>query len=1000
MKRLFLLIAMITAGFSFVHAQRDITGQITDEQNKSPLQGVNITVKNSRVGTTTDADGHFHLTVPATAKTLVFTFSGFDSREVTLASGQSDVSLALARNIQSLNEVVVAVAYGEQEKKKLTGAVGKVQARQLENVPLASVDQILQGKVAGLQSVATSGQPGAAQQIRIRGIGSISASSAPLFVIDGMPINTGDASSLTNSSNLLAGINPNDIESISVLKDASAASIYGSRAANGVIIINTKKGKAGKTKIRLDSEFGYNDIAYQPNAGKALTRQEVYDLYSDGFINYGFQPSDVQGIMEDNFGYNTDADYNWLDLVTRKGQQQQVNLSASGGDARTQFFISGGYFKQQSPVIGSDLKRYSGNITLRHQIDKRFATGLNLNISTFHQMGQSESANFRNPILASFGLLPTQEAFDPDGNPSYDETVFGQIFNPLAIKKFDKQSNQTTKILGSTFLEYKLLDNLKLSTRFGVDYNNIEEYLYQNPYFGDAITIGGYSANNYNRLSNWVWTNLADYTFHALSDKLDGSVTVGYEAQRSKSVTQSADGNVVPKNLSVVYPQPAVPTTASITGSDYAFTSLLSRAQLNFLGRYSISGSVRNDGSSRFGADKRYGTFWSIGAAWNIDEEEFMKGITAISAFKLRASYGVNGNAGIGNYDSRSIFLFSSTYNGAPASFQNSVGNPGLTWEQNKPFDVGIEVGLLKNRITIEADYYKRKTDQLLLAEPLSATSGFTTYNNNVGAMENKGVELTINATPVKTKDFAWTISLNTAWNKNKVTRLREGSDEIVGNPFTLKVGYDVQSYYLRQWAGVDPANGDPLWYKDGTKGETTNDYTEAKRLIKGNASPKGFGGVSTSLTYKFITVDAQFNYQYGNDIYSQWDFIFVSDGVFTGLNHNRTELRRWRKAGDITDVPRFEYNVGNSSSDPSSRYVYDGDFIRLRNLSLGFDLPAKLAQRAGLAGAKIYVRGSNIWTKTFDKNLTMDPEQPIGGLTDLQFFNPKSYTIGLTLQL
>ncbi|HTD94473.1 MAG TPA: SusC/RagA family TonB-linked outer membrane protein, partial [Chitinophagaceae bacterium] len=713
-----------------------------------------------------------------------------------------------------------------------------------------------------------------------------------------------------------------------------------------------------------------------------------------------FQPSDVQGIMEDNFGYNTDADYNWLDLVTRKGQQQQVNLSASGGDARTQFFISGGYFKQQSPVIGSDLKRYSGNITLRHQIDKRFATGLNLNISTFHQMGQSESANFRNPILASFGLLPTQEAFDPDGNPSYDETVFGQIFNPLAIKKFDKQSNQTTKILGSTFLEYKLLDNLKLSTRFGVDYNNIEEYLYQNPYFGDAITIGGYSANNYNRLSNWVWTNLADYTFHALSDKLDGSVTVGYEAQRSKSVTQSADGNVVPKNLSVVYPQPAVPTTASITGSDYAFTSLLSRAQLNFLGRYSISGSVRNDGSSRFGADKRYGTFWSIGAAWNIDEEEFMKGITAISAFKLRASYGVNGNAGIGNYDSRSIFLFSSTYNGAPASFQNSVGNPGLTWEQNKPFDVGIEVGLLKNRITIEADYYKRKTDQLLLAEPLSATSGFTTYNNNVGAMENKGVELTINATPVKTKDFAWTISLNTAWNKNKVTRLREGSDEIVGNPFTLKVGYDVQSYYLRQWAGVDPANGDPLWYKDGTKGETTNDYTEAKRLIKGNASPKGFGGVSTSLTYKFITVDAQFNYQYGNDIYSQWDFIFVSDGVFTGLNHNRTELRRWRKAGDITDVPRFEYNVGNSSSDPSSRYVYDGDFIRLRNLSLGFDLPAKLAQRAGLAGAKIYVRGSNIWTKTFDKNLTMDPEQPIGGLTDLQFFNPKSYTIGLTLQL
>lgn len=1000
MKRLFLLIAMIIAGFSLVQAQREITGQVFDEQNKSPLQGVNVTVKSTRVGTVTDVDGKFRLTVPATGRTLVFSFSGFDSQEVSLGNGQDEVSVSLPRNVQALNEVVVAVAYGEQEKKKLTGSVGKVQARQLENVPLTSVDQILQGKVAGLQSVATSGQPGAAQQIRIRGIGSISASSAPLFVIDGMPVNTGDASGLTNSSNLLAGINPNDIESISVLKDASAASIYGSRAANGVIIITTKKGRAGKTKIRLDSEFGSNDVAYRPDAGKALDRQQVHDLFVEGIVNAGFTAEDGEDFLNSQLGFSSDANNDWHKLVTRRGQQQQVNLSASGGDTKTQFFISGGYFKQQSPVIGSDIKRYSGNFSLRHQLDKRFTMGLNLNISTFRQVGQSEAANFRNPILAASGLLPVQDAFDADGLPNYDPTVFSQIFNPLAIDKYDKQNNQTTKLLGSTFLEYKVLDNLKLTTRFGMDYNALEEYLYQNPFFGDAVTIGGYSANNYNRLSNWVWTNLVDYNFHALSDKLDGSVTIGYEAQRSKSYTQTADGNVLPKNQSIVYPQPAVPTTASVTGSDYAFTSLLSRAQLNFLGRYSLSGSVRRDGSSRFGANTRYGTFWSIGAAWNIDEEEFMKSIPVITAFKLRASYGVNGNAGIGNYDSRSIYTFSTTYNGAPGSFQNSVGNPNLTWEQNKPFDIGVEIGILKNRITVEADYYKRKTDQLLLNEPLSATSGFTTFSNNVGAMENKGVEITVNATPVKTKNFSWTISVNTAINKNKVTRLREGADEIIGNPFTLKVGYDVQSYYLRQYAGVDPATGAALWYKEGTKGETTDDYTEAKRVIKGSASAKGFGGVSTSLNYKFITLDAQFNYQYGNGIYNQWDFIFISDGSFLGLNHSRSELRRWRQAGDITDVPIFQYGNSSSSSDPSSRYVYKGDFIRLRNLSLGFELPSRLAQKAGLAGAKLYLRGTNLWTKAFDKDITVDPEQPIGGLTDLQFYNPRSYTVGITLQL
>ena len=999
-KRFLFCWVMLLFGSTVVWSQREVTGMVSDNENKAPLQGVNITVKNSKVGTATDADGKFRLVLPSAAKTLVFSISGFDTREVGLEAGQDEFAVSLTRNVLALNEVIVAVAYGEQERKKITGSVGKVSGKQLENVPQVSVDQMLQGRVAGLQSVATSGQPGAAQQIRIRGIGSISASSAPLFVVDGMPVNTGDPSNLTNSSNLLATINPNDIESISVLKDASAASIYGSRAANGVIIITTKKGKAGKTKIRVDSEFGYSDIAFKPKMGEPLNREEVKELYTEGLVNVGFSQSDAEQILNDFFGYNTDANYNWLDLVTRKGQQQQINVSASGGDSKTQFFLSGGYFKQESPVIGSEIKRYTGNINLKHQLSKKFSTGINLAISSFKQRGETESANFRNPIIAATALLPTNEAYNTDGTPSYDPGTFGQIYNPLAISQYDKQNNQTSKLLGSVFLEYKVLDNLKLTSRFGVDYNNVEEYLYYNPYFGDARTLGGYSANSYNRLYNWVWTNLADYDFRLLDDQLDGTVTVGYEAQESRTYTQSGDGNVVPKNQGIVYPVPAVPTTASVTGSDYAFTSLLSRAQLNYLGKYSLSGSLRRDGSSRFGANNRYGTFWSVGAAWNIDEEGFMENQKIFSALKLRTSYGVNGNAGIGNYVWRSTFLFSTTYNGAPGSFQTSVGNNNLTWEQNKPFDVGIEMGVLKNRIMLEADYYIRKTENLLLNEPLSSTSGFLGYSNNVGAMENKGVELTLNANPVKTKNFNWTISINAAWNKNKVTRLREGAEEIIGNPFTLKVGEDVQSYFIREWAGADPANGDPLWYKDATKNETTNTYDEAGRTIVGSASPKGFGGFSTSLTYKFITLDAQLNYQYGNKIFSQWDFLFISDGAFLGLNHTKKALQRWQQAGDITDVPKFEYANATSSNNVSTRYLYKGDFMRLRNLSLSFELPSRLAQKAQIAGAKLYIRGTNLWTKAFDKNITLDPEQPIGGLSDLQFFNPRSYTIGLSVQL
>jgi TonB-linked SusC/RagA family outer membrane protein len=1000
MKKIKLLLIGMLAVMTAMAQSRTITGKVTDE-NGIPIANASVTVKGSRAGVTTDALGNYRITISANDKVLVYSHIGRTAQEIPVGD-VSTIDVSLKQADASLQEVVV-VAYGEQQRRKVTGAIGKLPGSEIENIPMASVDQMLQGKVAGLQSVSPSGQPGSFQQIRIRGIGSITASSEPLFVIDGVPVNTGDFSNLTNSSNLLAGLNPDDIESISVLKDAASASIYGSRAANGVILINTKKGRAGKTKIRVTGEFGSNDIAYMPSIAKPLTRDELKQLTTEGIFNVGGVQDDVDFYL-DALGYNSTANYNWLDLVKRRGQQQQVNVSASGGDAKTQFFVSGGYFDQQSVIIGSDFKRYSFNTSLRHQVDKRLTIGANLNMSSFHQEGESESSNFRNPIIAAMALRPSQEAFNPDGTPNYDPAIFNQIYNPVAIRKYDRLSNQTTKLLGSANAEYKILNNLKFTSRYGIDYSNIEEYNYYNPFFGDFSTddpaTTGRFYSGYNRLFNWVWTNLLDYNYHAWQNKLDGNLTVGYEAQKSQLLTQGTEGWGVPLTTSLVYPPTVTPQAPTYSGADYAFTSILSRGDISFLKRYTLSASLRRDGSSRFGANNRYGTFWSVGAAWNIDQENFMQNINAISLLKLRGSYGVNGNAGIGNYEWRSTYLFSGTYNGFPVSSPSSVGNPSLTWEQNKPLDIGLEVGVLKNKIIIEADYYKRKTDQLLLDEPLSLSTGFESFKNNIGAMENKGFELTINATPVKTKDFTWNITLNGSWNKNKVLNLREGQTEIRSLPYIIRVGEDVQSIFTRLWAGADPQTGDPLWYKDDTKKETTNDFSQATRTIIGSASPKGFGSVSTSLTYKFVSLDAQFNYQYGNYVYDQWGFLFLGDGAYPTLNHYRKELQRWQKPGDVTDVPRYDFGNSTVSNAGSSRYFYKGDYIRLRNVTLRFEMPSSILKKLQLSQLSVYVRGTNLWTKTFDKNLTVDPEQPINGQSDLQFFIPKSVTAGINIQL
>jgi TonB-dependent starch-binding outer membrane protein SusC len=998
MRKLLLLSWLCCIAFAATAQTKSISGKVTDQKSGAPLVGVSISVKGTQIGTTTNSDGNFSLAVPSNSKVLVFSFLGYIDVERSIENAtQLNVRLTAGEG-QKLDEVVV-VAYGSQQKKEVTGAASVVKSKDVVNIPRTSVDQILQGKVAGLQSISPSGQPGAIQQIRIRGIGSITAGAAPLWVIDGVPLNTGDFSRNTTTTNALAGLNSNDIESVTVLKDASAASIYGSRAANGVILITTKKGKAGKAKVRVDTEFGQTQIANYPDNGKVLNAKQWLELTREGLVNVGATQAQIDNIMN-GYGATTGVDTDWLKLVTRTGSQQQANVSASGGNDKTTYYMSLGYFKQEAPVIASDFKRYSGTLNLNNKFSERFSLGTNLSISNVAQNTPSTGGAFANPIDAVYFLRPTQNPYNSDGSLNISRTGntnFPADFNPLYIAQNDKKFMNNTKVFGNMTAELKILDNLKFTSRYGVDYFNMVEDVYNNPFHGDGRNAAGRVFFDYTKVFNWVFTNQLNYRQNFMANDLALDLLVGYEAQESKEKDIDARKDGFPPTLELNAPTvAATPGAFTGTGADYAFQSILSSMSLNYKNRYVLTGSFRRDGSSRFGSNNRYGNFWSVGVAWNIDQEEFMRNVSFITAAKIRGSYGVNGNGDLANYGWRPLFSYGANYNGQPGGTFNQIGNIDLTWELNKPLDIGADISMFDNKLNLTVDYYIRKTSDLLLNRPLPPSIGFGGILQNVGAMENRGIEVTVDATPVRTRNFVWNTGFNFSNNKNKITTLPGG--EFPDGSFYRKEGKDFQSFYVRQWAGVDPQTGDPLWYIDETKQATTKVYTDAKRIIFASASPKYFGSFNNTVTYKNVSLDFQFYYNFGNYVRDQWAGSLL-DGQLPSANKYAINLKRWQKPGDITDVPKYLYNVQNSSSSFSTRVLYKGDFIRLRNITLAYKFPQTMLRKIGFSNAQFYVRGFNFFTKTFDDRLTFDPENGVQSLANLTIPLSKTVTVGLNFE-
>ena len=580
MRKLFLLLTVVLCS-SALFAQKTVTGKVIDDKG-GPLSNASVVVKGTKIGTTTKSDGSYSLAVPGTAKALVFSSVNMLSEEVAIGT-KTTINVTLKTDEKALQEVVV-VAYGTQKKAELTGSVGTIKAKDIENKPFSSIDKSLQGGIAGLQSMAASGQPGASQSILIRGASSITASTSPLWVIDGVPINSGDASRLQTTGNLLSTLNPNDVESITVLKDAASQSIYGSRAANGVIIVNTKKGKSGKTVFRFDTEIGQSDIAYQNDKYRPLNSAEYFGITTEGLVNLGYTAAQQAATLS-GLGYGNGIDFNWYqNTMNRAAAQQQYNLSAQGGNDKTTFFLSGGHFVQEGTTINSKLKRTNGNFKLIHKPNDKLTISANLNGGYVSQRAPLNGGAFGNPVLSSFFLLPSRTAYNPDGTYNLVASSLGGLHNTIALTELDKRFLRETSMRGGLSAEYKILSNLKFKTNYGADFNMLEEDQYNNPFHGDGAASNGRAFSYYTRYYNWVWTNTLDLQQNLTKNgDLALNAQAGYESQKSSAYFSSLQSQDYPPTLLLTYPSAgAKPITASASISEYSFISEFLSGNLNW----------------------------------------------------------------------------------------------------------------------------------------------------------------------------------------------------------------------------------------------------------------------------------------------------------------------------------------------------------------------------------------------------------------------------------
>lgn len=1006
---------VLCVSFSFAQG-KTISGNVTDQEGL-PLPGVSVVVVGTTSGTQTDFDGNYTISANA-GQVLKFSYIGQKTAERTVGSGDV-INLQMEEDAQALEEVIV-LGYSTRGKNEITGSTVQLKSSEINDVPLVTVDQALQGKVAGLTIASSSGTPGSTQDIRIRGVGSISASNDPLFVIDGVPVISGNFSGSNSFSSLsaLSAINNQDVESITVLKDASATSAYGARGSNGVVVITTKKGKQGKTSFNYTSSYGVQDFAVdQPTPLTAAQREQLYydalyNTFGDGGNNFTRAEAPAEAPSRGGWGAYAawiDAgrpEGNWGEEVKRSNPTiVNHNLSASGGDEKGSFYASLGYSKTEALVVGSDFERINGVFNFTRNLTDKLKFDTNMNVSNTRQNAFLEqSAFFANPFLSRYFMPPTEQPYNADG--SLNTSLNTSLFNTLYLAENDIAENDLTRAIINSSLEYEIIDRLKFKTRFSIDYNLASYRRYENRIHGGGLADNGTAESSVNRNFNWVTQNSLNYTFSVGQHNFD--LTALQEYQKNKTNYLYGAGENFPVDGLTYLDNTSANYAVSSNFTDWANASYLGLLNYNFAGKYIFDATYRNEGSSRFAPGLRFGDFWSVGAAWNVTQEDFMSSVDFVSQLRLRGSYGVSGNSGIDINSYQALLGFSADYDNQGAIFPTGFGNSLLTWEKNANYDIGIDYGFFNDVVSGSVAYFNKRTYDLLQNVPLSRTTGFSEVATNIGEIVNKGVEVEATFNVIRSSDMNWSFSGNFATLDNEVTKLAlDGNGEeitITTGTRRIEVGQPINAWYMRGWAGVDPANGDPLWYVNGTDGATTNDYNAAEVAYQGeNATPQYSAGFGTHFDFKGFSFDADFYTAGGHKVYEDWSRYTKSNGTFSTRTFNGTSelLNSWTTPGQITDYPALRANAGdgNRASFTSSRFLYEGDYVRLRNLSLGYSLPSSATKALGMDAINFSVRGTNLLTWVKDDRLKYDPEVRADGFTRLTTPPVKSVVFGVNLK-
>jgi TonB-linked SusC/RagA family outer membrane protein len=999
-KFLFLGVTLLLCALSS-WAQRTVTGKVTDDKNY-PLPNVTVQVKGTNTGTVTRDDGTFSLTVPANARTLVFSFADMTTEETEItATGEINATLRpLARSMQE----IVVVGYGTQQRRQVTGAIGKIDPKPIETLVNASIDKALGGRTAGVLVTNPSGLVNEPPRIRIRGVNSISGSSAPLFVLDGVPVPTGGYAGYT-SDNLLANINPADVESIEVLKDGSATAIYGSRASNGVILITTKKGKAGRSNLNYSFVYGRSKPVQRFDL---LNAQEFVTIANEKLNNAG--TGGGRAFMN---AENTNTD--WQDVVFLDPAISKVhNLSIDGGNDRTTYFFSLNYTDQDGLIKTNFVERYGIRANLEQKINKFLKLSNYITLSRTYDSDQNNGGNSLSGAVANaLRALPNVRVYN-DALPQYygynttpDGAALGSDANTRIIENnytniafvLDRNKLRSTKhrIINNFGAELKPLNWLTYTFRANVDYITLDEYLSWDARHGDGRSTIGRVQNQAGNSLRWVLSNYinANKSFGAHNFFL----TVGYENQNAKSNSFQAIGLNLSdpffQQTNVISGSYATQQSSGTYSEGPSFIGYFARLNYDFGGKYFVQGTFRRDGLSRFAEENRFGNFPGVSVGYRISQEDFFKNSGAGKFFdelKVRASWARVGNTEIvgGNFPYLSLYA-SAPYGAISGIAASQAGNAGLTWETNEKLDIGLDLGFWGNRATVNLDYYVNDNNGLVLAAPQPPSLGVpgNQIYQNIGDMENKGFEVGVNVDVIRKQDLTWNLGVNYTHQTNEVKSLYLNQDVIqsngTGNYNILRVGEPINAIYGYRFAGVNSTNGYPVYYKaDGslvmgnisnTTYYTVPDVNGAQgaasslagtdRTILGNTLPTYFGGITSNLTFKGISFDMLWRYSGGNKIMNITRQESLLNQAF--MNNGREILERWQKAGDVTDVPRLWYgrsNFTNLDQQAVDRFVEDGDFIRLDNLQLSYNLTPSVLQRISnnyIKSFRVFVQGQNL---------------------------------------